>query len=275
MKRNVLLFFSPALLAGSLASCALPSSSTPSSKDVSSLEALTAMRMASSLSAPSTMMKRKAAMGDEDFASIKKALPVLEAMLEPSSEVTSTIEEGAFEVAGQTFSHLEIITFSFGDKEETFRLWYEETFDSEDEESFSRKEGLASKDEETFYPFLAESSEESEEGETESGQSFTLVAGESSFVRVEEEFEVENGESEHSLHYLVQENGILVTDFEVEIETEDNQTEIGIEIGENEYVVARIETEEGVFYEVKAEEDDTVLWTIKKETEGIEGESSL
>lgn len=325
MKRNVLLFFAPSLLLAGLASCA-PHRAVPtpvSEQEVASLQAMTAMRMASSIATPSSAFSRKGAPSDADLSSIKKAMPVLEAMLEPGREVTSSIEEGAFEIEGKVFQKKETVAFLAQGKEETFHLWYDEATsdasgeipseseeslessdasgeipeasseipdaseessdatgsigealgkkDEEESETFSRKEGYASTDLETFYPFFAESETEVEEGESESGQTFFLQTGDSSFISVEEEFEVEGTETEHSFHYIAQDNGVLSVDFEIEIELEDGQSEIGLEIGETEYVVARVESEDGISYEISLEDDGTVLWTIKKETDDQEG----
>ena len=269
MKQKSLLLFVPTLLLAGLASCTISrpsSSSSPSKQDVSSLEAFTAMKLASK-QGNASFLKKKAAMAEEDLSSIKNALPALEAFYEGSGNIVSSVVTQETVIGETTFTHVETLSFAIGEIEESFFLYYNLTTESEEGETKTKKEGLASKEEGVYFPFYASYEEESEEGEQETGQEFFLATGESSFVHVEEEFEVEEGESEHSLHYTVQENGILTTDFEIEIEQEDGTEEISLEIGPSEYRVKRIASEEGTFFEIYEDHGEEVLATYKKETD--------
>ena len=214
-----------------------------------------------------SLLKKRAAMTEEDLSSIKNALPALEAFYEGSGSIVSSVTEQETVIGEKTFTHVETLSFAVGDIEESFFLYYNLTTESEEGETKTKKEGLASKEEGVYFPFYASYEEESEEGEQETGQEFFLSTGESSFVHVEEEFEVEEGESEHSLHYTVQENGILTTDFEIEIEQENGTKEISLEIGQSEYRVKRIVSEEGTIFEIYEDHGEEVLATYKKETD--------
>lgn len=224
------------------------------------------MKLASKQGSAS-LLKKRAAMTEEDLSSIKNALPALEAFYEGSGNIVSSVVTQETVIGETTFTHVETLSFTIGDIEESFFLYYNLTTESEEGETKTKKEGLASKEEGVYFPFYASYEEEVEEGEQETGQEFFLATGESSFVHVEEEFEVEEGESEHSLHYTVQENGILTTDFEIEIEQEDGTEEISLEIGPSEYRVKRIASEEGTFFEIYEDHGEEVLATYKKETD--------
>jgi len=160
------------------------------------------------------------------------------------------------------YQYKDVITFSsFEGEKQTYSLYYvsideKQELDEEDGESEVKQkiQGIAVFEENT-YDFRCVIEHEEEQGESEDSVSFTIYQSENSYVKVEQEFELEENEYSSEYHYTVVDNGREVYNYclEYEEEKENNKLEKDVELKLNNkvYKVKEETREDGDYLIVK------------------------
>ena len=101
------------------------------------------------------------------------------------------------------------------------------------------------------YRYEAEYETEEDDEESERELNLTLYYTETKIVKIEREFEVENGELEESFKYTLIDNGEVITSYEIERENDENEKTLEITINLDKYKYTFYTLENVEYVEVK------------------------
>ncbi|MGN1295647.1 MAG: hypothetical protein ACI4U5_04495, partial [Bacilli bacterium] len=175
---------------------------------------------------------------DEQISQIKDALPTIDLLLDNDSMVDSYVEVVNIEIDGVTYEYKEVVTFLNNDlSTSSSYMFYYNDLSSEDEKK--NISGLAFVSEEEYYPFFSKEECEVDDDEQEKTRKFVIKKGESSYIKIKEEYSQDEDEIEQELHYEVVEEGKKILDYFIKIEQEDNKDEIQIKLDNKRFKVKR------------------------------------
>lgn len=272
MKRLLLLSSASIFLTLGVVSCSSTNKEflRKDSKNVFSLQAATGMNMVSAYSRKNDSLslrksKNISTFNDEQITQIKEILPTIDLLLDNKSTIDSYVEVVNVLIDEINYEYKEVISFIGNDlSSSSYTLFYNDNSSDDKEKNVS---GIAYISEEEYYPFYSSFEEEKEDDEEEKTRKFVITKNESSYIKIKEEFSLEENEMEQELHYEVVEDGVKVLDYKIEIEQEENENEIEIELENKKFKVKRELQEGELIYFVSLKENDNKQKIIfKKET---------
>ena len=272
MKRLLLLSSASIFLTLGVVSCSSTNKEflRKDSKNVFSLQAATGMNMVSAYFRKNDSLslrksKNISTFNDEQITQIKEILPTIDLLLDNKSTIDSYVEVVNVLIDEINYEYKEVISFIGNDlSSSSYTLFYNDNSSDGKEKNVS---GIAYISEEEYYPFYSSFEEEKEDDEEEKTRKFVITKNESSYIKIKEEFSLEENEMEQELHYEVVEDGVKVLDYKIEIEQEENENEIEIELENKKFKVKRELQEGELIYFVSLKENDNKQKIIfKKET---------
>lgn len=226
-----------------------------SSKEIRNLEAVTTMNL---LSESSVGIKSLSYNVDKNSSPIiseetkttieNDILPRAEILVNNEINFESTIttlnDDALLKINEVSYKYIEKVSYTVIDEKVTYTFIYNEgktttetDKDEKETETSYRHHGLAYNGDldvttidasTVFTNFVALSSSETEEGETESKEVFMIGDDKTNYVKVAKKTKVENNETESKLDYKVVKDGITTLEYSLKIENEDNKTRVKI-----------------------------------------------
>ena len=247
-----------------------------------SLQAVSSMKLLSAANFNSNKMQRNNSFTEEEKQALINMLPQLDLFLNNGISIKSSIVEKETTINERTFTHVETISFTDNNLENTsYTLYYNidkslsnsEKDDGEIEsETLEIISGYAKfTDDENYYEFLSYTETESEHDETEVERTFKIYQNKTNntYIEVKQENENESNEVSTEFEYRLVENGRTTLNYSVEIENKHNKDKIEYEFNNQEYEITRYTKDNESYYQVKYENeqgdnDYEVLALVKK-----------
>lgn len=246
-------------------------------------EATTSLSLMSHLSTARSIQPKMAQPTEAEIQEITKYLEQIDFILMNDNQfkkesVASDREEYAYK---------DLITFSdFDGNAQTYALYYSsiqeqqdiDIDDDEDEiEVEQRIEGIAVFGEAT-YDFKCNIEREEEVGEKEESVTFTIYQSVNSYIRVEQEMEVEADEYSTEYHYTIVENGSKIYDYRLDYEEEQEngklEKEIELKLDSKKFKIKEENRNDGDYLRVKyVNTNDETQYSVlfKKVVETVDG----
>lgn len=251
--------------------------------DSLAFEATTSLSLMSHLSTARSIQPKMAQPTEAEIQEITKYLEQIDFILMNDNQfkkesVASDREEYAYK---------DLITFSdFDGNAQTYALYYSsiqeqqdiDIDDDEDEiEVEQRIEGIAVFGEAT-YDFKCNIEREEEVGEKEESVTFTIYQSVNSYIRVEQEMEVEADEYSTEYHYTIVENGSKIYDYRLDYEEEQEngklEKEIELKLDSKKFKIKEENRNDGDYLRVKyVNTNDETQYSVlfKKVVETVDG----
>lgn len=189
-------------------------------------------------------------------------LPTIDTLLNNGSIVSSTVEEVETDYNGTIYHFKETLNYKDHNlKDASYTLIYnKETFvkeERDEKEETSILNGIVIISEEERYAFNALNKVETENNEVEEERYFKINMSETSYVKVEEEFEEERNKTESEFEYTFVNNGKVELNYSISLENKQRYDEIEYEINNTEYEVKKMVKDGEEVYKVEVENDKT------------------
>lgn len=187
----------------------------------------------------------------------------------------------------EEYTYKDLISFSdFEGNKQTYALYYssiqeqQEIDDDDDDTEIEVKQkikGIAVLGDAT-YDFKCKIEREEEVGEKEESVTFTLYQSVNSYIRVEQEMELENDEYSTEYRYTIVENGNKIYDYRLDYEEEQEngklEKEIELKLDTKKFKIKEETRDDGAYLRVKyINTNDETQYSVlfKKVVETIEG----
>lgn len=272
-----------------------------SSKEIRNLEAVTTMNL---LSESNVGIKSLSYNVDENSSPIiseetkttieKDILPRAEILVNNGINFESTIttlnDDALVKINEVSYKYIEKVSYTVIDEKVTYTFIYNEgktttetDKDEKETETSYRHHGLAYNGDldvttidasTVFTNFVALSSSETEEGETESKEVFMIGDNKNNYVKVAKKTEIENNETESKLDYKVVKEGITTLEYSLKIENEDNKTRVKIIKDGVNYKIRQNKQITNEYF-VKVNEDDHNILVFTRNDDGTYSFSQL
>ncbi len=189
----------------------------------------------------------------------------------------------------EDYLYQELITFAdFDGEAKTYSLYYNSIKEStdidekDDEIEIKTKiQGIAVFEDKT-YDFRCHTKVEEERGEKEESVTFTLYEDHDSYVRVEQEVELEDDEYSKEYRYTIVADGQKTYDYRLEYEEETKhqqlEKEIELKLNDKQFKIKEETREDGAYLRVRyVDKQDEVKYSIlfKKVIETVDGVTTI